>query len=91
MARADLPFTPEPAPTPDQAPTVRWEDLDDRESRCPRCLHWWVSPRVPGEDGDGCGIPASSMDERERGIFEMCACTFAESNPVKPSWVRMER
>jgi hypothetical protein len=30
---------------------VRWEDLEDRADRCPRCLHWWVSHGVLGEDG----------------------------------------
>ena len=43
---------------------MRWEDLDDREYRCPRCLHWWVSHGVPGEDGYGCSMIESSMAER---------------------------
>jgi hypothetical protein len=43
---------------------VRWEDLEDRAARCPRCLHWWVSHGVPGEDGYGCGMIESSMAER---------------------------
>jgi hypothetical protein len=43
---------------------VRWEDLEDRADRCPRCLHWWVSHGVPGEDGYGCGMIESSMAER---------------------------
>jgi hypothetical protein len=52
----------------------RWEDLDDREFRCPKCLHWWVSHGVPTEDDYGCSMPTSSMDERERGIYEVCGC-----------------
>jgi hypothetical protein len=26
---------------------VRWEDLEDRDHRCPRCLHRWVSHGAP--------------------------------------------
>jgi hypothetical protein len=74
----------------EQPAPVRWEDLDDRADRCPRCLHWWVSHGVPTEDGYGCGIPTSSMDERERGIYEVCGCTFATGNPVTPRQVRIE-
>ena len=74
---------------PQPAPTVRWEDLEDRAARCPRCLHWWVSHGVPTEDDYGCSMPTSSMAERERGIFEVCGCTFAESNPVTPRQVRI--
>jgi hypothetical protein len=29
----------------------RWQDLEDRADRCPRCLYWWVSHGVPTEDG----------------------------------------
>jgi hypothetical protein len=29
------------------------------------------------------------MDERERGIFEVCGCAFAEGNPVTPRQVRI--
>ena len=50
---------------------VRWEDLEDREDRCPACLHWWSSHGAE-PDPDGCGMPTSTMDERERGIFEIC-------------------
>ena len=45
----------------------RWADLEDREYRCPRCLHWWVSHGVPTEDGYGCSVIESSLAER----FEM--------------------
>lgn len=69
-------------------PQVRWEDLEDRADRCPQCLHWWVSHGVPGEDGYGCGIPASSMAERERGEYEECGCIFADGNTVTPRQVR---
>jgi hypothetical protein len=80
---------PEPEPPPiEQPPRPRWEDLDDREARCPRCLHWWVSHGVPGEDGYACSISTSSMDDRVRGIFKTCACTFAEGNTVTPRQVR---
>jgi hypothetical protein len=61
--------------------TVRWEDLADREHRCPRCLHFWVSHGVPGEDGYGCSVPTNSV---------VCRCTFAVGNPVTPEWVRHE-
>jgi hypothetical protein len=42
-----------PAPTPPIAPQprLRWEDVEDHEARCPKCLHWWVSHGVPGEEG----------------------------------------
>src|SRR5947209_19306678 len=69
--------------------TVRWEDLEDRDHRCPQCLHWWVSHGVPTEDDYACSMPASSMDERERGVYKVCGCTFAESNPVTPRQVRI--
>jgi len=36
-----------------------------------------------------CGMPVSSMDERVRGIFETCDCTFAEGNTVTPRQVRI--
>jgi hypothetical protein len=68
---------------------VRWENLEDREYRCPRCLHWWVSHGVPDEDGYGCSIPTSSMAERERGVYEVCGCIFAEGNTVTPRQVRI--
>lgn len=42
----------------------RWEDLDDREYRCPQCLHWWVSHGVPTEDSYGCSVIESSADDR---------------------------
>ena len=48
-----------------QAP--RWEDLEDREYRCPMCLHWWVSHGVPTEDDYECSVIESSATER----FEM--------------------
>jgi hypothetical protein len=68
---------------------VRWENLEDREARCPHCLHWWVSHGVPTEDGYGCSIPTSSMAERgltsataiahaaaqQTGRCRGCACT----------------
>jgi hypothetical protein len=44
---------------------------------------------VPGGGGYGCGIPTSSIDERERGIYEVRGCTFGEGNPVTPSQVRI--
>jgi hypothetical protein len=28
------------------------------------------------------------MDERERGVYEVCGCTFAEGNTVTPRQVR---
>lgn len=73
---------------PQSIPTVRWEDIEDRERRCPRCLHWWVSHGVPDEPDYGCSMPTSSMDERERGIYEVCGCAFAEGNTVTPRQVR---
>ena len=42
----------------------RWEDLEDREYRCPRCLHWWVSHGVPTDDDYGCTVIESSASER---------------------------
>ena len=42
----------------------RWEDLEDREYRCPKCLHWWVSHGVPTEDGYGCSVIKTSATER---------------------------
>jgi hypothetical protein len=68
---------------------IRWENLEDRADRCPQCLHWWVSHGVPGEDGYACSMPTSSMDERERGIYEVCGCTLAEGNTVTPRQVRI--
>src|SRR5260370_9284661 len=48
-------------------PTVlyspRWEDLPDREDRCPKCLHWWVT-HGSEPDPAGCGSMESSMAER---------------------------
>jgi hypothetical protein len=41
-----------------------WEDLEDREGRCPQCLHWFVSHGVPGEPGYGCLVIESSAAER---------------------------
>lgn len=38
---------------------------DDSKSRCPQCLHWWVSHGVPAEDDYGCAIIESSMAERD--------------------------
>jgi hypothetical protein len=88
---------PTPAPPPTATPPpiqplapVRWEDLADRADRCPRCLHWWVSHGVPTEPGYSCGIPTSSMDERMRGMYETCDCTFDEGNTVTPRQVRMQ-
>jgi hypothetical protein len=75
------PFEP-PAP-------ARWEDIDDRESRCPKCLHWWVSHGVPTEDGYGCGIPVGSFDARDTSVYEVCGCTFADGDPVTPRQVRI--
>jgi len=51
----------------------KWEDLEDRADRCSKCLHWWVSHGAE-PDLEGCGMPTSSMDERERGIYETCGC-----------------
>jgi hypothetical protein len=48
-----------------QPPPSRWEDLDDREGRCPRCQHWWTTHSVPDEDGYGRGMIESSMAERQ--------------------------
>jgi len=59
------------------------------QARCPKCGHYWVSHGVPTEDDYGCLMPTSSMDERKRGIFEVCGCTFAEGNPVMPRQVRI--
>jgi hypothetical protein len=42
----------------------RWEDLEDRADRCPKCLHWFVSHGVPGEDGYECSVIESGMAER---------------------------
>lgn len=70
--------------------SMRWEELDDREARCPKCLHWWVSHGVPTEEDYGCSTPTSSMDERARGEFEVCGCTFAEGNTVTPRQVHIE-
>lgn len=70
---------------------AKWGDLEDRAARCPQCLHWWVSHGVPDEDDYGCSIPASSMDERVRGEYEVCGCTFAEGNTVTARQVRIER
>ena len=42
----------------------RWEDLEDREYRCPTCLHEWVSLGVPTEDDYGCSVIESSATER---------------------------
>jgi hypothetical protein len=42
-----------------------WVDLEDRDARCPRCLHWWVSHGVPDEPGYGCTMIESSMAERQ--------------------------
>lgn len=52
-------MTDRPPPAP-----VRWEDLEDRADRCLRCLYWWVSHGVPGEDGYGCTLIESSAAER---------------------------
>ncbi len=70
--------SPEPAKaaTPIVQPPLyapRWEDLEDRGERCSQCLHWWVS-HGSEPDPEGCGMPASSMDERERGEFKVCGC-----------------
>ena len=80
---ADI-VTPVVRPAP-----VRWEDLEDRADRCPRCLHWWVSHGVPTEPGYGCGIQRSSMDECDRGVYETCDCTFDEGNTATPRQVRI--
>jgi hypothetical protein len=80
---------PPPSPPTWSPPEVRWEDLEGRADRCPRCLHWWVSHGVPTEDGYGCSMPTSSMDERERGIYEVCGCEFTEGNTVTPRQVRI--
>jgi hypothetical protein len=56
-----------------------------------RCLHWWVSHGVPREDDNECSMPTSSMAERERGIYQVCGCTFAEGNPVTARQVRIWR
>jgi len=64
--------TPPPAPTPAPPAAIaqppglyspKWEDLPDRESRCPKCLHWWVS-HGSEPDPDGCGMLMSGMAER---------------------------
>jgi hypothetical protein len=65
------------------------DDLAEREHRCPKCLHWWVSHGVPTEDSYGCTMPTSSMAEREQGVYEVCCCAFATGNPVTPRQVRI--
>jgi hypothetical protein len=64
--------TPPPAaaPPPPALPTEQrppyaptWEELPDREYRCPVCLHWWTNHGLePG--GEGCQMMESSMAER---------------------------
>jgi hypothetical protein len=72
------PPTPEPAPAPiEQPPRPRWEDLEDREYRCPKCLHWWVAHGTPGEDDYGCGI---SM----RHIYEVLRLHLRRGQPRHP-------
>jgi hypothetical protein len=88
-SRSAKPVISSPLPEIAAPARVRWEDLDDHEARCPRCLHWWVSHGVPSEEDYGCSMPISSMDERERGIYEVCGCTFAEGNSVTPRQVRI--
>jgi hypothetical protein len=45
---------------------------------------------TPAEPDYGCTVIESSMDEtRERGILEVCGCTFSESNTVTPRQVRI--
>jgi hypothetical protein len=39
--------------------------------------------------GTRCSLLTSSMDERQRGIYEVCGCTFAEGNTVTPRQVRI--
>ena len=75
-------------------PDLLFDDLPPRTvpddpTRCPKCGHWWVSHGVPGEDDYGCGIPTSSMAEREQGVYEVCGCTVAEGNTVTPRQVRI--
>ena len=65
------------------------DDLAEREHRCPKCMHWWVTHGVPGQAGYECLSPTSSMAERERGIYEVCGCTFAEGNQTTPRQVRI--
>jgi hypothetical protein len=67
------PVAATPAPPTWTPPVVSWEDLEDRQYRCPACLHWWSSHGAE-PDPEGCGMPTSTMDERERGIFETCGC-----------------
>ena len=64
--------TPPRPPAPAAPPSIaqppilyspRWEDLPDREGRCPLCLHWWVTHGSEA-DPDGCGSMESSMAER---------------------------
>ena len=60
------PQTPATPPAITQPPVLyspKWEDLPDREGRCPRCLHWWVS-HASEPDSDGCGMIMSGMAER---------------------------
>jgi hypothetical protein len=45
----------------------KWEDLPDREDRCPRCMHWWVS-HGSEPDPDGCGMIMSGMAEEDRRL-----------------------
>ncbi len=61
------PVPPVTTPAIAQPPVLyssRWEDLDDREDRCPRCLHWWVTHGAE-PDAEGCLSIESSMTERQ--------------------------
>ena len=62
------PPPPSAAPPPAIAPPTvlhapKWEDLDDREDRCPKCMHWWVS-HGSEPDPDGCMVFLTGMAER---------------------------
>jgi hypothetical protein len=73
----------EPIPVP-------WQDLPDREHRCPRCLHLWVNHGVPGNEGYRCKEAINSRAELERGIVKTCECTYTDGNPVTPEWVSID-
>jgi hypothetical protein len=56
-------------------PPAKWGTKRQNAQAPPLLAHWWTTHGVPSEPDYGCLMPTSSMDERERGIFEVCGCT----------------
>ncbi len=70
--------------------------MSDDENRCPACRHWWMS-HGSEPDTEGCGIPTSSLAERERDQFQVCGCQerpepgseWAKQLALDATWLRI--